>query len=136
MQTVVKAPQAFQFLNEVAQAMESPWWWRWLSFRCQLSARRGCGWRSTVNIAKQAGLDLLTASVLSLVTQGLVWSSSIFSKLSVRMGNLLLWGSRPNQVKHPFGAEGSMAERWAVTPLRRIEDSTAGTPGTRTGMPA
>ena len=41
-------------------------------------------------VAKQAGVDLFAASMLALVTQGLVWASPVFSKLSPQLGHLLL----------------------------------------------
>lgn len=41
-------------------------------------------------IAKQAGVDLFAASMMALVTQGLVWASPIFTKLSIPLGDLVL----------------------------------------------
>jgi hypothetical protein len=41
-------------------------------------------------VAKQAGVDLFAASMVALVTQGLVWASPIFTKLSSPLGDLVL----------------------------------------------
>ena len=62
-------------------------------------------------LAKQAGVDLLAASMLALVTQGLVWASPLFSKLSSQLVWLVL-------IVHTALLGLSMLMAWL--PIRRL----------------
>jgi hypothetical protein len=41
-------------------------------------------------IAKQAGIDLFSASMLALVAQGLIWASPVFARISSSFADLTL----------------------------------------------